>query len=61
MPFIPYGIKLLTGESIRVTHPEAAILNGRLVICRESARVYRVFDSSSVCELHDIRPAAAGA
>ena len=52
-PFVPFAIELTTGHSIEVTHPEAVILDGRVVIFRETSHVYRLFDSSSVCQLYD--------
>jgi hypothetical protein len=54
VPFVPYTIELNNGQSIAVSHPEAVVLVGRTVVCRESNRAYRVFDSTSICELHDV-------
>jgi hypothetical protein len=47
-------MELVTGHSIAITHPEAVVLVERLVICRDADRTHRVFDSSSVCQFHDL-------
>lgn len=52
-PFIPFVIEFTTGESLRVTHPEAAMVRGDLVVFTHRSGKQRLFDGCSVCQLMD--------
>lgn len=53
VPFQHYMAELVSGQIITVVHPEALALRGRIVAFVSPERQYRLFDSSSVCQLFD--------
>jgi len=60
-PFRPFLIELISGDRLRVAHPEAIELRGEMwVVVAGPGRQYRVFVASAVCQLLD-PPEPAGA
>jgi hypothetical protein len=60
-PFRPFLIELVSGDKLRVTHPEAIELRGELwVLVAGPGQRYRVFTAAVVCQLLDL-PEPAGA
>jgi hypothetical protein len=57
-PFVPYLLQFVTGETIRVGHPEAIRMSGEVAQFREPSGRFRLFDCHSVCQFLDILPAA---
>jgi hypothetical protein len=55
-PFRPYVLEFVTGEPLTVGHPEALAISGDVVIYRARDGLYRLFDSTSVCQLRDFEP-----
>jgi hypothetical protein len=53
-PFRPFAIDLTNGDSIPVSHPEAVMLRGDVVVCTRPDRTHAVFDGPSVCQLRDL-------
>ncbi len=62
-PFQSFLIEFHSGDRLRVNHPEAATILGDVVVYKSPRNQYRVFDSTSVCQLLDIEspgPASGG-
>lgn len=53
-PFQSFLIELHSGDRVRVNHPEAATIVGDVVVYKSPRNQYRLFDSTSVCQLLDI-------
>ena len=53
-PFQRFLVELMTGERLRVDHPEALVLRGEVVMHVGKGVAYRLFDSQSVCQLRDL-------
>ncbi len=60
-PFQSFLIELHSGDRVRVNHPEAATIVGDVVVYKSPRNQYRVFDSTSVCQLLDIESASPAA
>ena len=58
-PFRTFWMEFLSGDVIRIAHPEAASVRGNLVVFIETDASHRLFDSSSVCQLLESKPSAA--
>jgi hypothetical protein len=52
-PFQPFVAELVSGDRIRVQHPEALVLRGNVVMFIATNKTVRLFDSESVCQLCD--------
>jgi hypothetical protein len=52
-PFKPYLIQFHSGDEVLVRHPEAVNFRGELVYHVSPAYDYRLFDTTSVCQLLD--------
>lgn len=55
-PFQTYWIEFLSGDRLRITHPEAAQIRGNLILHVAPNGCQRLFDSESVCQLLDEEP-----
>jgi hypothetical protein len=53
-PFQRFLIEFHSGDRIPIGHPEAAAIRTDVVIYRSPAMHFRLFDSTSVCQLLDI-------
>jgi hypothetical protein len=52
-PFLPFGVELVSGDRLRVVHPEALSLRGELAMSIATDGSVRLFDSQSVSQLYD--------
>jgi len=52
-PFRPFLIELMSGDRVRVTHPEAVGIQKEMIYHASPQKVYQLFDGSSVCQLRD--------
>src|SRR5580765_2203214 len=57
-PFKPFAVEMMTGELLRVVHPEAMVVRQRMVYFFEPDDERRFFDASSVSQL--FQPRATG-
>jgi hypothetical protein len=55
-PFLPFEIQLITGDQIRIVHPEAVQIRGNIIFHVAPNGRQRLFDSTSVCQLRDDEP-----
>ena len=53
-PFQPYLIQFHSGDQVLVRHPEAVNFRGELVYHVSPSERYRLFDTTSVCQLLDV-------
>lgn len=53
-PFLPFGIQFVTGETLRVAHPEAARFYGQVLMFTDPQDLVQLFDASSVCRLLEL-------
>jgi hypothetical protein len=51
--FFPFFVQLTTGDTILISHPEALVIRDGIAMLMRKDRGYRVFDSTSVCQLYD--------
>jgi len=56
--FRPFLIEFVSGDRLLVTNREAVWWRGTALIHTSPQNDYRVFDSSSVCQLLDVEPAS---
>lgn len=47
-------IQMITGEELRIPHPEAIVMRGELIVFVAPKDKYRLFDSTSVSQIHDV-------
>jgi hypothetical protein len=52
--FQPFMIQMITGEELRIPHPEAIVMRGELIVFVAPKDKYRLFDSTSVSQIHDV-------
>ena len=52
-PFRPFAIEFVTGAKLVIRHPELVFMRHELFVYMDPAYHYRIFDSSSVCQLLD--------
>ena len=53
-PFRPFVVEFITGEQLVVTHPELVSIDGELFVHVDPKHRYRVFDSTSICQILDL-------
>lgn len=53
-PFVPFQIQFVTGESVRIGHPEAIRPYGQAFRLVEANNRTRLFDAQSVCMVLDL-------
>jgi hypothetical protein len=53
-PFRPFFIEFLSGDRVRVGHPEAVGERAGVFIYHTARSDYRLFDAGSVCQLLNI-------
>ncbi len=53
-PFRHFWIEYASGDRVLVSHPEAALVRGTVVVHTAPNGRQRLFDSSSVCQLLDV-------
>jgi hypothetical protein len=51
--FRPFSIELFTGHTIRVRHPEAVIMPGRVAVYIRRDSGYELFDGMSASRCYD--------
>jgi hypothetical protein len=56
--FFPFFVQLTSGDTFLIFHPEALVIRDGLAMLVRKDGGYRVFDSTSVCQLYDqpLRP-----
>lgn len=52
-PFRPFVIQFISGEHLKVGHPEVVVIEPSGVVRFNKGRAHRLFDESSVCQLLD--------
>jgi hypothetical protein len=55
--FRTFLIEFVSGDRLRVTHPEAVYFRKHVLIYQSPQGAFRLFDSESVCQLLDETPA----
>jgi hypothetical protein len=58
IPFRPFLVSFNDGTQLLVTHPEAIREEGPVFVNLRRGQGYRVFDSTSVCQVLDVMPPA---
>jgi hypothetical protein len=53
-PFVPFQIQFMTGESVRIGHPEAIRPYGQAFRLVKANNRTRLFDAQSVCQVLDM-------
>lgn len=52
-PLLPFQIEFMSGDLIRIVHPEAVRVRGNIIFYVAPTGHQRLFDSTSVCQLRD--------
>ena len=53
-PFRNFTLELTSGNHVRISHPEAVLWKGEILLYFSSDGKYHVFDSESVCQLLEV-------
>jgi hypothetical protein len=53
-PFQPFLVEFDSGDRLTVSHPEAVGFRGEVIIYTSPNHEYRLFESTSICQLLDI-------
>ncbi|MCI0640196.1 MAG: hypothetical protein L0Y72_14955 [Gemmataceae bacterium] len=53
-PFRPFGLEMVSGVLITITHPETIFFRGEIAVVFDSKQGYQAFDSDSICRILDL-------